>query len=105
MSDETTTTQDAQAEEQTAMPDVRVEDVLHFAMNLFNEQAWVKLGIRASQSGGEAKMDLPQAKLAIDALAALVPLTEGRFDPHEVRDLKNLLAGLQMNYVQRTTQQ
>ena len=54
-----------------------------------------------AQNSGETKTDLAQARLAIDVLAALVQLTEGRFDPHEVRDLHNLLSSLQLNYVQR----
>ena len=80
------------------MPDMRVEDGIRFSMNLFADMAWIKLGIRAAPGSADAIADLPQARLAIDALSALVQLTESRFDPHEVRDLKNLLAGLQMNY-------
>ena len=39
--------------------------------------------------------DLPQAKLAIDGVAALVPLLEGDLQ----RDLENALAGLQVAFV------
>lgn len=88
---------------QEAMPEPRVEDILQFAISIFTEQAWFKMGIRANPASGETKADLPQAQLAIDAIAALIPLTEGRFDPHVVRDLKNMLASLQMNFVQRKT--
>ncbi|HEY3377925.1 MAG TPA: DUF1844 domain-containing protein [Armatimonadota bacterium] len=95
-----------QAEETAGMmPDIHVEDLLRYTMHLFTEQAWVKLGVRMGPSKGETVTNLPEAKLAIDALAALVTLTEGRFDPHEVRDLKNMVAGLQMNFVQRKTQE
>jgi hypothetical protein len=39
--------------------------------------------------------DLPQAKLAIDGVAALVPLLEGDLQ----RDLEHALAGLQVAFV------
>jgi len=103
MSDEPTMQPEDTVEEQPTMPEMRTEDALRFALGLFADLAWIQLGIRANPSGGEAKTDLVQAKLAIDSLSALVPLTEGRFDPHEVRDLKNLLSSLQMNFVQRKT--
>ena len=82
------------------MAEMRTEDALRFAIGLFNDLAWIKLGIRAVP-GGEAVTDLPQAQLAIDAIGALAPLSEGHLEAHEVRDLKNLLTSLQMNYVQR----
>ena len=92
-----------EAGEQEIAPEMRTEDALRFVIGLFNDLAWMQLGIRANPSSGETKADLEQAKLTIDTLAAIIPLTEGRFDPHEVRDFKNLLANLQMNYVQRKT--
>ena len=90
-----------QAENGTRAPEPRVEDLLRFSMNLFAEQAWMSLGIRALPGSGETKMDIGQARLAIDAFGALAQLTEHRFDPHEVRDLKNMLASLQLNFAQR----
>ena len=89
-------------EEQAApAPEMRAEDALRFAISLFADLAWINMGIRANPANGETKTDHAQARLAIDALAALVQLTEGRLDPHEVRDMQNLRASLQLNYVQR----
>jgi len=79
------------------------EMALMFCINLFGEMAWTHLGIRADRASGETKTDFPQARLSIDAINALLPLTEGRFDPHAVRDLRNLVSSLQMNFVQRYT--
>jgi hypothetical protein len=90
------------AEEQAPKTEMRTEDAFRFAIGIFNDLAWIKLGIHANP-GGETVTDLPQAQLAIDAIAALVPLCEGRFEANEVRDLKNLLTTLQMNFVQRKT--
>lgn len=88
-------------EETMPMPEVRVEDLLGYTIGLFSDLAWIKLGIRANPATGDTTFDSAQAKLAIDALAALVPLLEGRFDAYVVRDLRNQLASLQMNFVQR----
>jgi hypothetical protein len=88
-----------QPQEQPQRP--RAEDLLRFSISLFAETAWVQMGIQADPSTHTVETDLPQAKLAIDAIAALVPLAEGRFTPHELRDLRNLLSTLQWNYVER----
>lgn len=103
MTDEQVTPHEEQAQE--PMPEMRAEDALRFAIGIFNDLAWIELGIRQNPATGEAKTDLVQAKLAIDALNALIPLTEGKYAPNEVRDLKNLLSSLQLNYVQRTNTQ
>lgn len=46
---------------------------------------------------GEAK-DLGQAKLAIEALKALVPVLEGSVPEEAVRDFRQVLANLQLAY-------
>jgi hypothetical protein len=46
---------------------------------------------------GEGR-DLPQAKLAIDSLRALVPVLEGSAPEEALRDFGQLLAGLQLAY-------
>ena len=103
MTDEQTTPTEEQttAAEEQQLPEIRVENMLRMTLDMFAEMAWVKLGVRMDRASGETKIDLPQARLAIDVLGALVPFTEGRLDPHEVRDAHNLLASLQLNYVQR----
>jgi len=84
-------------------PEMHAEDVIRFAVNLFADIAWVNMGIRANPATGDTKTDFAQARLSIDAIKALVTLTEGRLDAHEVRDLNNLVASLQYNFVQRYT--
>lgn len=96
-----TNAEDLSADAQQAMPEVRVEDALRYAVAMFSDLAWINLGIRSNPATGEAKTDLPQARLAIDVLNALVQQSEGRLEPHDVRDLHNLVSSLQLNYVQR----
>lgn len=110
MTDEPMTQTDAEmpageAEQPTAgeqaMPEMRAEDALLFSIGMFTDLSWIFLGIRANPSSGEAKADLAQARLTIDAVKALVTLAEGRLDAHHMRDLQNQLSSLQLNYVQR----
>ncbi len=79
----------------------RTEDALRYTISIFAEIAWVQMGIQADPGTHTVETDLPQAKLAIDAIAALIPLTEGRLDSRDQRDLRNLLSTLQWNYVER----
>jgi hypothetical protein len=44
--------------------------------------------------------DLEQAKLAIDALRALLPLLEGTADPNLVRDFGQVVANMQLAYAE-----
>jgi hypothetical protein len=43
-------------------------------------------------------LDLEQAKLAIDALRAIMPLLEGTADPNLVRDFGQVVANMQLAY-------
>jgi hypothetical protein len=42
--------------------------------------------------------DLDQARLAIDAIAALLPTVEERVDVQALRDFKQLLANVQLSF-------
>ena len=64
-------------------------------------KAWENLGLWVNPSVGEARADLPEAKLAIDAAAALFTLIEGSLPDRERREIRGTLADLQVNYVQR----
>ena len=50
------------------------------------------------RSLGEETRDLDQAKLAIDSLAALVPLLKGAVPEDVSRDLEQMVANLQLAY-------
>ena len=88
---------------QAPPPEMRTEDALRFAVSLFADLAWINMGIRANPATNETKTDIGQARLAIDAIGALVQLMEGRLDPREVREMNNLLSTLRLNYVERAT--
>jgi hypothetical protein len=53
---------------------------------------------------GEAK-DLDQAKLAIEALKALVPVLEGSIPEEALRDFQQVLANMQLGYASAVSEQ
>ena len=78
-------------------------DLLGYCINLLASQAWQKLGLLADPQTGEAKPDLAEAKVAIDAvgdLASRLEAAPGDVVPADLRrDLKTLVNDLRLNYV------
>lgn len=48
--------------------------------------------------------DMEQARLAIDALAALLGVLEGRAEPEALQPFQNTLANMRLNFVQASKQ-
>lgn len=67
---------------------LRIEDLVLSTVTTLGQLAYVKL---------EAN-DLDQARLAIDAMAALLPTLEERGDATVMRDYKQLLANARLAY-------
>jgi hypothetical protein len=67
---------------------LRIQDILVSTVTTLGQLAYVKL---------EAK-ELDQAKLAIDAIAALLPTLEGALDPSARRDFNQLLANVRLAF-------
>lgn len=78
-------------------------DLIGYCINLLSSQAWQKLGLLADPQTGEAKPDLVEAKVAIDAVgdlaARLDTAPEATISTDMRRDLKTLLNDLRLNYV------
>ena len=69
---------------------LRVTDVLLSTMAAVAQLAFAKLD--------QASRDLPQAKLGIDALSALLPVLEESLDEELRRDYRQLVSNLQLAY-------
>ena len=67
---------------------LRIQDILLSTVTTLGQLAYVKI---------EAK-ELDQAKLAIDAIAALLPTLEGTLDPSARRDFNQLLANVRLAF-------
>jgi hypothetical protein len=93
--------------EQTTQEQARQElvDVLTVALWMVEEmqaQAWIKMGLWKDPVLGELRTDLPQAKIAIDCVAALAEVLKPHISDSQRRDLERLLTDLRLNFVQRS---
>ncbi len=64
--------------------------------------AWQRMGLQHDMITGKIERDLPQAKAAIDASAALAAILEPQLDEGDQRMMQNLIRDLRMNYVQQS---
>ncbi len=80
-----------------------VYSMIGYCISLLSAEAWQKMGLLADPNTGEAAPDLPQAKVAIDAVNDLAARLESA--PEEIvpaslrRDLHSLMNDLRLNYV------
>ena len=73
-----------------ALAQLRVSDLLVQSLSTVSSLAYHRLG--------EESRDLEQARLAIEALRALVPVLRGAVDDQLVRDFEAVTANLQLAY-------
>ena len=86
------------------MPELDVPSALRFCVQMLQEIAWMKLGLVASPSSGKIEQDLPQAKVAIDAVGDLATRLNPFADDGERREMQTLLSNLRINFVQKSQQ-
>ncbi len=82
------------------MEKITVKDVVMQMMTSLSSLGYQKLGLPEEQN--KKYLDLKQAKLAIDALAALVSACEKNLSHEEYIAYKNTLSNLQIAYVNRS---
>jgi hypothetical protein len=81
---------------------IQVETVISICLEQLAELAWVKLGLVPDPIAKTIAKDLAQAKLAIDAVAALGGAIEGQLDDNDRRKVQGLIRDLRMNYVEKS---
>lgn len=67
-------------------------------------KAWEAMGVRLAPGSTDLSKDLAQARLAIDAFAALLGVMEPGLKPDEARSLKGTLADLRVNFVSKESE-
>ncbi len=80
---------------------IDVDEALAMAIEQFGAIAWQKLGLQPDPLTGQTSRDLPQARVAVDAVAALAGVLEPRLDDEDRRQVQNLVRDLRVNYVQK----
>lgn len=98
-------TEEQIAEELKNLPPVDVYSMLKYFIGMLNAQAWQWLGLVKSPITGNVEKDLTQAKVAIDAISALIGQMQGKLSPAEQKELEALLSDLRINFVQQSSRQ
>ncbi|MGA1793198.1 MAG: DUF1844 domain-containing protein [Thermoplasmatota archaeon] len=79
-----------------------VKDMTVYNLSVLASQAWHHLGLVPIPGVEEPKMDLEQAKLAIDLFDANLKVLSPSLDKDIDKQLKQTLADLQLNYVNKS---
>lgn len=89
-------------QEQVRPEPVDVTTFVLWTIEEIQAQAWIKMGLWKDPVSGELRTDLPQAKIAIDCVAALAEVLKPHISDSQRRDLERLLTDLRLNFVQRS---
>jgi len=94
--------------EETAEPHGKVRAIdVYSALRLSIAQlagvAWQMMGLQPDPFTNEIRRDTAQARIAIDAAAALIEQLEPHIQGQEARDYQNILTDLRMNFVSHST--
>ena len=79
-----------------------VWEILKAFIITLSENAWRWMGLIVNPVTKETERDMEQARVAIDCIDLLVQKLEGKLSWEEIKSFKELLANLQMNFVQQT---
>lgn len=85
-------------------PPPDIYGVLRFCLGLVIEQAWVHLGLHLPPGMTETQMDLPRAKVAIDAAACIYEHLKPDADADEQRAMEMALTNLRVNFARKVGQ-
>lgn len=70
-------------------------------IGILNGKAWEYLGLMMNPETKEVNQDLNKAKISIDSIEFLLDKIKGELGKEERVQLEDLLANLQMNYVEK----
>lgn len=71
-------------------------------IGILNGKAWEYLGLMMNPETKEINQDLGKAKISIDSIEFLFEQIKDKLEVEDKKQLENILANLQMNYVERT---
>lgn len=80
---------------------LRPPELVRWCVSLLASSAWQALGLVPDPATRKVERNLEDARLAIDAAAALVEHLRPRTDDRERRELDNLVATLRLNFVEQ----
>ncbi len=78
-------------------------DLLLWLLNLLAAKAWEGMGLVPNPVTQKIQKDMGEARLAIDAYAAILDTVRSRIEDQPRRDLETLLMTLRLNFVEKTS--
>ncbi len=78
-----------------------LETLYAWFIGILNGKAWEYLGLMMNPETKESVVDLKKAKISIDSIEFLLNQIHDQLELEEKKQLENLLANLQMNYVEK----
>lgn len=76
--------------------------LIHAMIGTLTAKAWEAMGLVANPVTNETRKRMHDARLAIDALAALAGVIEPHLNPEERRELQAAVADLRLNFVNQS---
>lgn len=89
--------------ETTERVPLHAPDLLRWCVSLLATSAWRALGLIPDPATNKVERNLDDARLAIDATAALLEHLRPRLQDAERREFDTLLANLRLNFVEQKT--
>ena len=99
--DQTQAHEAAQGAERERRP-LDVYAVLRVSIVQLSGVAWQMMGLQADPFTNQVRKDIEQARLAIDAAAALVDKLLPHIQGQEIRDYQSLITDLRLNFVKQS---
>lgn len=87
-----------------AFAKVSVMDLLIHDIDPLIQKAWTNMGLTLPFGEKEPKVNLEDAKLAIDVVEFLASKIKPRLKEEEAKSLDNVVANLKINYVKKTSE-
>jgi hypothetical protein len=77
-------------------------DLVHSFLSLLALKAWEGMGLVPNALTGKTQKNLDDARLAIDAYAAVFEILRSRIEEGPRREMQNLLTTLRLNFVDKS---
>ncbi len=77
---------------------ISIKDYIYFAILSLEGKAWAFMDFVVHPETQKHTKDLNQARLAIDAMDALLKIADNEFTPEQKKDIQNRLTNLRLNF-------
>ena len=85
-----------------ALAGLPAADLLSTCLSLLAAKAWQGMGLVPNPLTGKTEKNLDDARLAIDAYAAVFELLRARLEEQPRREMENVLTMLRVNFVEKS---